>query len=316
MAIAHFLIQGISKSLYSNRSDFSRRFHILTPMPVAGPLHGGSCHPTSQAGSRAGEVESFVKGHSRLVAEQELEASAPPATLGCVMGLGVGLQGPSEKSLPTSPAPRAPSLRPLQECLAGGCPVAMVQRTGPPGRQLPSWLPSLSHTTRVSVRATQLLVSLCPQRPSTYLHKTLWNFPFPPFPYPERTETLAVLSPFQLLFFTASETRFTKVEQLRTGEGRGHGLSFLATWLHSRRKKIMQKWAWLVWVRSFTPKAWVSLTGAEHLLTCLPVLGSGSFGRMDRKTGWKNRQSWCCSRQRRLCPWSRTSSRWAEQAGR
>jgi len=59
-----------------------------------------------------------------------------------------------------------------------------------------------------------------------------------------------------------------------------------------------------------------AIRGAEHLLTCLPVLGSGSFGRMDRKTGWKNRQSWCCSRQRRLCPWSRTSSRWAEQAGR
>lgn len=166
----------------------------------------------------------------------------------------------------------------------------------------------------MSVRATQLRVSLCSQRPSTYLHKTLWKFPFPLFPCPKCTETLAVLSPFQLLFFTTSETWYTKAEQLRTGEGQGHGLLFLATWIHSRRK-IMQKWVRLMPVRSFTQKAWVSLAGAEHLLTCLPVLGSGSFGRMDRRTGWRNRWSWCCSQRRRLCPWSRTSGRWAERAG-
>lgn len=193
--------------------------------------------------------------------------------------------------------------------------MAVVKRTGPPRRQLPLWLLSLSHTTCVSLRVTQLLVSLCPQRPSTFLHKTLWKFPSPPFPYPECTGTLAVLSPFQLPFFTASETWHTKVGQLRTGQGRDHGLFFFATRLHSRRKRIIQKRAWLMRVHSFTPKAWVSLTGAEHLLTRLPVLGSGSFGRMDRKTGSRNRWSWCCSRQKRLCPWSGTSSRWAEQGG-
>lgn len=60
--------------------------------------------------------------------------------------------------------------------------MAVVKRTGSPRQQLPLWLLSLSHTTCVSLRATQLLVSLCPQRPSTFLHKTLWKFPPPPNP--------------------------------------------------------------------------------------------------------------------------------------
>lgn len=62
-------------------------------------------------------------------------------------------------------------------------------------------------------------------------------------------------------------------------------LLFFATVTSFQRKKDNAKWARLVEVSSFTQKARDSLAGAEHLLICLLLLGSASFGRMERRAG-------------------------------